>query len=105
VCSSLIALVQEIYTKSFKPETRKERTIGTGNNKFQSIKNHIQDALPKSRQIEFFKQNVFNEKLNITKNSFTCHLGDLCRTQLLYISPINLSDGLYSRSEMFAHML
>jgi len=33
----------------------------------------------------FFKQNVFNEKLNITKNSFTWHLGNLCRAQLLYV--------------------
>ena len=27
----------------------------------------------------FFKQNVFNEKLNITKSPFTWHLEDPCR--------------------------
>ena len=47
----------------------------------------------------FFKQNVFNEKLNITKNPFTWHLGDPCRAQLFDIFPISLNDGLYSRSE------
>ena len=50
----------------------------------------------------FFKQNVFNEKLNITKSLFTYHLGDPSRAQLFDIFPINLNDGLYSRSEAFA---
>jgi len=50
----------------------------------------------------FFKQNVFNEKLNITKSLFTYHLGDPSRAQLYDIFPINLNDGLYSRSEAFA---
>ena len=53
----------------------------------------------------FFKQNVFNEKLNITKNPFTWHLEDPYRAQLFNISPINLNDGLYSRSEEFARTL
>jgi len=47
----------------------------------------------------FFKQNVFNEKLNNTKNSFTWHLGDPCRVQLFDIFPISLNNDLYSRSE------
>ena len=34
----------------------------------------------KSEQIEQFKQNDFNEKLNIIKNPFTWHWGDPCRT-------------------------
>ena len=42
----------------------------------------------------FFKQNIFNEKLNIIENSFTWHLGDLCRIQLFDIFPISLNDGL-----------
>ena len=46
-----------------------------------------QGASPKSNN--FFKQNVFNEKLNITKNPFTWHLGDPCRAQLFDISPIS----------------
>jgi len=33
----------------------------------------------------FFKQNVFNEKLNITKNPFTWHLGDPCKAIIRYI--------------------
>ena len=41
---------------------------------------------------------MFNEKLNITKKFFTWHLRDPCRAQLFDISPINLNDGLYSRS-------
>ena len=50
----------------------------------------------KSGQIEqFFKQNVFNEKLNITKNPFTWHLREPCRVQLFDISS-NLNDGFYS---------
>ena len=53
----------------------------------------------------FFKQNVFNEKLNITKNPFTLDLGDLCKAQLFDISPINLNDDLYSQSEAFARTL
>ena len=53
----------------------------------------------------FFKQNIFNEKLNITKNLFTWHLEDTYRAQLFNISPINLNDGLYSRSEEFARTL
>jgi len=50
----------------------------------------------------FFKQNVFNKKLNITKNPFTWHLGDYCRAQLFDVSPISLNDGFYSQSEAFA---
>jgi len=51
----------------------------------------------------FFKQNVFNEKLDITKNPFIWNLGDHnYRVQLFDISPISLNDGLYSRSEAFA---
>ena len=53
----------------------------------------------------FFKQNVFNEKLNITKNSFTWYLEDPCRAQLFDISPISLNDGLYAWSEMFTRTL
>jgi len=53
----------------------------------------------------FFKQNIFNEKLNITKNLFTWHLGNPCRAQLFDISPISLNDGLYSRSEAFVRTL
>jgi len=49
----------------------------------------------------FFKQNIFNEKLNIRKNPFTWFLGDPCKIQLFDISPISLNDGLYSRSEAF----
>ena len=49
----------------------------------------------------FCKQNIFNEKLNITKNPFTWHLGDPCRAQLFDVSPISLNDNLYSRSEAF----
>jgi len=45
----------------------------------------------------FFTQNVFNEKLNITKNPFTWHLGDLCRAHLFDIFSISLNDDLYSR--------
>jgi len=41
----------------------------------------------------FFKQNVFNEKLNITKNAFTWYLGDPCRAQLFDITFISLNDG------------
>jgi len=37
----------------------------------------------------FFKQNVFNEKSNITKNPFTWQLGDPYRAQLFDISPIS----------------
>jgi len=54
----------------------------------------------------FLKQNIFNEKLNITKNLFLW--GDLCRVQLFDTSPINLNDGLYcrlKRSKAFARML
>jgi len=40
----------------------------------------------------FFKQNVFNEKLNITKNLFIWHLGDPCRAQLFDISLISLNN-------------
>jgi len=51
----------------------------------------------------FFKQNVFNEKLNIIKNPFTWHLEDPYRAQLFDISYISLNDGLYS--EAFARTL
>ena len=61
----------------------------------------------------FFKQNIFNEKLNIisiqkikyyryTKNPFMA-LEDPCRTHLFGISPIRLNDDLFSRSEAFTH--
>ena len=53
----------------------------------------------------FFKQNIFNEKLNITKNPFTWHLEDSYRAQLFDISPISLNDSLYSRFEAFARTL
>ena len=60
----------------------------------------------------FFKQNVFNEKLNIIniqkikcykyiKYPFIWHLGDPCRAHLFDI-PIILNDDLFSESEVFA---
>jgi len=44
----------------------------------------------------FFKQNIFNKKLNITKNPFTWHLRDPCIAQLFDISPISLNDDISS---------
>ena len=52
----------------------------------------------------FFKEIVFNEKLNITKKSFYMVLGGFL-VQLFDLFPIILNDGLYSRSEAFARML
>jgi len=52
-----------------------------------------------------FFNKIFNEKLNIKKNPFIWHLGDSCKAQLFDISPINLNDGFYSRSEAFARTL
>ena len=51
----------------------------------------------------FFKQNVFNEKLNITKNPFTWHLRDPCKAQLFDVFPINLNDSLYSLGLKCSH--
>jgi len=64
----------------------------------------------------FFKQNVFNENLNIRKNSLqkilykkfsTWNLGDppIKHNYSIYSSPISLNDGLYSLSEVFARTL
>jgi len=56
----------------------------------------------RTNRIIFFKQNVFNEKLNITKNPFTRYLGDSGRAQLFDVSPINLNDDLYSLKRLHA---
>jgi len=81
--------------------------LSFGNTKNETVKERMyrmhHQNLDKSNN--FFKQNVFNEKLNITKNPFTWHLGDPSRAQLFDIFPISLNDGLYSQSEAFARTL